>query len=221
MEKQACAVDKAFRKWKQLLLGKSFTLITDQRSVSFMLNMRHPSKLENDKIQRWQLELAAFNFTIIYRPGKLKFAPDTLSRVIFASVAIPSLKLLTNLHESMCHPGIILLAHYVKVKSLPFLLNDVKNVTQACKNFSKVKASFLKPEDKINLIKATQLFERISINFKKPLLSFSKNRYLLVIVDEFSRFPFAYAYHNMKSTTVIKKLTYLFSIFGFFSNIYT
>ena len=51
---------------------------------------------------------------------------------------------------------------------------------------SEVKASFLKPEDKMNLIKATQPFERISIDFKGPLLSVSKNKYLLVIVDEFS-----------------------------------
>ena len=80
-----------------------------------MLDMRHTSKIKNDKILRWRLELAAFDFTIIYRPGKLNFAPDTLSRAISASVSFPSLKSLTNLYESLCHPGIIRLAHYVKV----------------------------------------------------------------------------------------------------------
>ena len=67
----------------------------------------------------------------------------------------------------------------------------------------------------MNLIKATQPFERISIDFKGPILSVSKNKYLLVIVDEFSRFPFAYACPDIKSATVIEKLTHLFSIFGF------
>ena len=128
--------------------------------------MRHRSKIKNDKILRWRLELAAFDFTIIYRPGKLNFAPDTLSRAISASVSFPSLKSLTNLHESLCHPGITRLAHYVKVKNLPFSLSDIKNVIQACKDCSKVKVSFLKPEDKMKLIKATQLFERISMDFK-------------------------------------------------------
>ena len=84
-----------------------------------------------------------------------------------------------------------------------------------CKDCSEVKASFLKPEDKMNLIKATQPFERISIDFKGSLLSVSKNKYLLVIVDAFSRFPFAYACPDIKSATVIEKLTDLFSIFGF------
>ena len=215
VEKEAYAVVEALRKWKHLLLGKHFTLITNQRSVSFMLDMRHTSKIKNDKILRWRLELAAFDFTIIYRPGKLNFAPDTLSRAISAFVSFPSLKSLTNLHESLYHPGITRLAHYVKVKNLPFSLSDVKNVIQACKDCSEVKASFLKPEDKMKLIKTTQPFERISIDFKGPLLSVSKNKYLLVIVDEFSRFPFAYACPDIKSATVIEKRTHLFSIFGF------
>ena len=124
------------------------------------------------------------------------------------------MKSLINLHESLCHPGITRLAHYVKVKNLPFSLN-VKNVIQACKDCSKVKASFLKPEDKMNLIKVTQPFKQISIDFKGPLLFVSKNKYLLVIVDEFSHFPFAYACPDIKSATVIEKLIHLFSIFGF------
>ena len=67
----------------------------------------------------------------------------------------------------------------------------------------------------MNLIKATQPFERISLDFKGPLSSISKNTYLLVIVDEFTRFPFAYACSDMKASTVIQKLTDLFSLFGF------
>ena len=153
-----------------------------------MLDMRHTSKIETDKILRWRLKLGAFDFTIIYRQGKLNFAPDTLSRAISASVSFPSLKLLTNLHESLYHPGITRLDHYVKVKNSPFLLSDVKNVISACKDCSEVKASFLKPEDKMNLIKATQPFEQISIDFEELLLSFSKNKYLLVLLTNFHVF---------------------------------
>ena len=59
------------------------------------------------------------------------------------------------------------------------------------------------------LIKATQPFERISIDFKGPLLSFSKHTYLLVIVDKFSRFPFAYACPRYKISDRYRK-TYSF-----------
>ena len=99
---------------------------------------------------------------------------------------------------------------------MPLLLNDV-NVIQACKDRGQRSKSFLllKPENKTNSIKANQAFEQISIDFNRPLLSFSKNKYLLVVVETFSRFPFAYACPDIKSATVIKKLTHLFSIFGF------
>ena len=56
----------ALRKWKHLLLGRHFDLVTDQRSVSFMLDLKHASKIKNDEILRWRLELAAYDFTTIY-----------------------------------------------------------------------------------------------------------------------------------------------------------
>ena len=57
--------------------------------------------------------------------------PDTFSRAKAASVSLPALNYLKELQESLCHPGVTRLAPYVKVKNLPFSLNDVKSVTQA------------------------------------------------------------------------------------------
>jgi len=47
-------VVKALRKWRYLLIGKHFTLVTDQKSVSFMLDARHANKIKNDIIARWR-----------------------------------------------------------------------------------------------------------------------------------------------------------------------
>ena len=52
------------------------------------------------------------------------------------------------------------------------------------------------------------------MDFKGPLPSAGKNRYLLIIVDEYSRFPFAYPCSDISAATVITKLTELFAIFG-------
>ena len=64
------------------------------------------------------------------------------------------------------------------------------------------------------LIKASQPFERLSVDFKEPLSSSSRNRYLLTVVDEYSRFPFAFPCADVAAPTVIKHLTNLFSVFG-------
>ncbi|KER32757.1 hypothetical protein T265_01242 [Opisthorchis viverrini] len=65
-----------------------------------------------------------------------------------------------------------------------------------------------------NIIKATQPFERVSIDFKGPLPSTSHNKYLLTMIDEYSRFPFAFACTDVSSSTVIKCFNQLFSLFG-------
>lgn len=64
------------------------------------------------------------------------------------------------------------------------------------------------------MIKATQPFERLSIDFKGPLPSVTRDRYILTVVDEFTRFPFAFPCYDQSATTVIRCLTQLFSIFG-------
>ena len=72
-----------------------------------------------------------------------------------------------------------------------------------------------------NLIKATLPFERLNIDFKGPLPSVTDNRYMLTVVDEFSRFPFAFPCADMTSATVIKCLCQLFAIFGMPSYIHS
>ena len=64
------------------------------------------------------------------------------------------------------------------------------------------------------LIKATKPFERISLDFKGPLQSSSSNKYLLVVIDEYSRFPFAFPSPDTYSSTVINCLNKLFSLCG-------
>ena len=69
VEKEATAIIEAVRKWSDYLARREFTLITDQRSVAFMLDKRKRTKIKNNKIQGWRLELAAFIYKIKYRPG--------------------------------------------------------------------------------------------------------------------------------------------------------
>ena len=221
VEKEAYAIVEALRKWKHLLIGKHFNLVTDQRSVSFMLDLKHPSKIKNDKIQQWRLELAPYDFTTIYRPANLYCAPDTFSRAAAASISLPSLKTLDELAKALCHSGITRLFHYLKIKNLSFSFDDVKNVVKACTDCSEVKVKFLKPKDNFNLIKATKPFERISLDFKGPLPTTSGNKYMLVIVDEYSHFSFVYACKNLKASTILENLTDLFCMFGLPSYVHT
>ena len=59
------------------------------------------------------------------------------------------------------------------------------------------------------------------MDFKGPVVCITKNKCLLVIVDEFSRFPFVYPCVNMKASAIIEKSCNLFSLFGFPGYVHT
>ena len=105
------------------------------------------------------------------------------------------------------------MVHFVRSRKLPYSLEEVKKMTASCSDCAELKPEYHKPIQ-AHLINATQPFERLNIDFKGPLLSASKNKYLLTVVDEYSRFPFAFACTDMTTPTVIKCLTQLFAIFG-------
>ena len=82
VEKEAMSVIESIRFWRHLLAPHRFTLVTDQRSVSFMFDTNiKAKKIKNEKILRWRMELSTYNYDIQYRPGRLNESPDALSRV--------------------------------------------------------------------------------------------------------------------------------------------
>ena len=75
------------------------------------------------------------------------------------------------------------------------------------------KPKFYRPTPEV-LIKATQPFERLNLDFKSPLPSQTRNRYMLTIEHEYSRFPFVFHGPDMTSTKIMQCLCSLFAIFG-------
>ena len=103
--------------------------------------------------------------------------------------------------------------HFVKTRNLPYSIDNIRKVAESCPTCLQVKPKFIKSSG--HLIKATQPFQQLNIYFKGPLpVSENKNRYLLTIIDEYSRFPFAFPCRDMTSTTVTQCFDQLFSLFG-------
>lgn len=212
VEKEATAIIEAVRKWEHFLVRQHFTLVTDQRSVAFMLDSRKRTKIKNNKILCWRLELASFSYSIHFRPGKDNVGPDALTRAFCSSVFTSESKL-DELHRELCCPGVTRLWHYVRSRNLPYSLKDVKDTCGRCKSCAEVRPHFFTPIDG-TLVKATQPMERLSIDFKGPLPSATRNVYFLCIVDEFSRYPFCIPCTNTSTSTLIASLEKIFSLFG-------
>ena len=55
------------RKWKHLVTGSHVSIITDQRNVSFIFNVKHSTKIKHEKLACWRLELSVFNYDALYQ----------------------------------------------------------------------------------------------------------------------------------------------------------
>ena len=95
-----------------------------------MFNTKRRSKIKNDKTMRWRLELSTYDFDIIYRADEENVPADTFSRVGAMSLTLDKLN---ELHQSLCHPGVTRMAHFVKSRNLPFSIEEIKQMTQSCK----------------------------------------------------------------------------------------
>jgi len=93
--------------------------------------------------------------------------------------------------STLCHLGITRLALFIRVRNLPYSIGDIKRVVSTCQICCECKPQFYRPEPG-HVVKATQPFERLNIDFKGPLPSNNQNKYILTVVDEYSRFPFVF-----------------------------
>ena len=153
------------------------------------------------------MELSCYNFDIVHRPGKENIPPDTLSRGNCDAMNSGSL---AELHQALWHPGVTLLFHFVNSRNLPCLMEDVKIMIRSCHICAECKPWFHKP-DPAHLIRTTQYFEQLNFAFKGPLEGYNNNRYVLKLIEEYSRFHFLFSCVNMTTTMVIKCFCGLFS----------
>ncbi|XP_077969875.1 uncharacterized protein LOC144424417 [Styela clava] len=147
VEKEAAAIVEAVRKWGYLLHGKRFKLITDQKALAYISRKNHKSKIKNTKLKLWKLELSIFDYEIVHRPGVENLAPDALSRIC-ASNACCTMSL-REVHTQLGHPGVRRLLHFIRSKSLPFSVDDVKRECANCQQCAqiKLKATTFDPAD--------------------------------------------------------------------------
>ena len=75
-EKECLAAVFALRKFRHLLLGRKFKILTDNCALCYLRNLKDPQS----RLARWAIALSDFNYEIVYKKGKLHNNVDCLSR---------------------------------------------------------------------------------------------------------------------------------------------
>lgn len=75
-EKELLAVVMAVQKWRGYLMGRHFTIRTNQQAIKHFMNQ----KLTTVAQQKWMSKLLGFDYSIEYRRGRDNVVADPLSR---------------------------------------------------------------------------------------------------------------------------------------------
>ena len=82
LEKEGLAVIFGVKKFRQYLLGRSFTIVSDHKPLQYLFNeSRVTPTLASARIQRWSWTLGAYHYNIEYKPGQHNGNADMLSRL--------------------------------------------------------------------------------------------------------------------------------------------
>ena len=77
-EKELLALVIAFKRWRAYLVGKPFTVKSDQQSLKYLLEQ----KIGTSTQQKWFAKLLGYNFVVEYKKGKDNLVADALSRKV-------------------------------------------------------------------------------------------------------------------------------------------
>lgn len=119
IEKECLAIVWAVQKFRHYLIGAHFTLETDHKPLEWLESAR-ASRARSQRLERWSLELRAFEFTVVYKRGKTNQNADALSRRPVALVAIhPSLEAADIALAQREDPVLSLVSHQLKSNDVP------------------------------------------------------------------------------------------------------
>lgn len=102
-------ITEAVKKWRQYLLGQTFKIYTDHKSIKNIMNQT----IQTTEQQKWLTKLMGYCYEIHYKPGKQNMVVDALSRVVgpeppsvFAAVCSPSFPFIEQLRKFFSeHPA--------------------------------------------------------------------------------------------------------------------
>lgn len=75
-ELEALAVKWSLEQLRPYLVGRKFHVVTDHHALCWLLRYKEG----NQRLLRWSLSIQEYDFDVLYKTGRLHYAPDCLSR---------------------------------------------------------------------------------------------------------------------------------------------
>jgi hypothetical protein len=95
--RELCAITSAVKKWRTYLLGTTFIICTDQRSLRELMTQI----IQTPEQQFYLAKLLGYSYEIVYKPGAQNKVADALSRVHCLMITVPHLDFLDKFKAQM------------------------------------------------------------------------------------------------------------------------
>jgi hypothetical protein len=95
--RELCAITSAVKKWRTYLLGNTFTIHTDQRSLRELMTQI----IQTPEQQFYLAKLLGYSYEIVYKLGAQNRVADALSRVHCLALSIPHMDFIHKLKEQL------------------------------------------------------------------------------------------------------------------------
>jgi transposase InsO family protein len=220
------------------LYGSHFQLFTDHRALSFLFSQKKLSP----HVKNWMETLMSFDFDVIYRPGVLNILPDRISRLydedpdpIQNDVVVWSIPAITS--EEATNASTVtpekrkelletqhLLGHFGTdqiIKPLihqglywPSMRMEARELVKACipcQRYNIGRHGF----HPLKSITADLPLDHMAMDLKEMPQSRSHYKFILVLVDVFTRFVFLRPIKKKAAKTVASNLFHIFCDIGF------
>jgi hypothetical protein len=95
--RELCAITSAVKKWRTYLLGTTFIIRTDQRSLRELMTQI----IQTPEQQFYLAKLLGYSYEIVYKPGAQNKVVDALSRIHCLMITVPHLDFLDKFKEQI------------------------------------------------------------------------------------------------------------------------
>ena len=124
MEKECLAMVWTVHRFRHYLIGTHFLLETDHKPLEW-LNTAKSSKSLSQRLERWSLELHAFQFSIIHCPDSTNQPADALSRNPVSVVSVSSTWDKASIAKTQNYdPLLSRVIHHLKIHQTPRRINQ-------------------------------------------------------------------------------------------------
>lgn len=206
-EKELLAIVWAVKHFRQYLYGRKFTVYTDHQPLRYMNAMCN----NNNRLMKYKIELAEFDFEVKYKQGKINTNADALSRMFLVLCQDEDLReqLLKEHHDGVLAGHRSAETTVSRIKDMgftwPSIKKDAQEFVKKCVSCQANK--FYSPTKMPLTITDTPNgpWEKVAMDIVGELPeTFDGNKYILTIQDNFSKFIVAIPLPKQDAETVAK-----------------